>query len=370
MKICARSPSNIAWIKYMGKRPEGKNLPENSSISLTLNGLCTWAELERAPREGHAFVWDSEIPSSVLSIDEKPVFPNQSVSLSGQERILHHLERVLLMAPDVFKCFPALGAFRGLDASEAWVLRAKNTFPMGAGIASSASSFSAVTAAALALGAEEPLRVKELLDQNVEFRTEAAHLSRLGSGSSCRSFFGPMSRWSEGASSDVSGVEHVSQSWEHWVLVIEGGEKQVSSSEAHQRCKTASLWNGRAARAEARFEILLERFQSDFPLTDFSEISALVWEEAMEMHQLFHTARPPFFYMGGATWSVLRAIWESPVQKFRPAIVTLDAGPNIHLTIWKKDRSDWESFLASLPESFEILTDQPGQGTKILSCDP
>lgn len=65
-----------------------------------------------------------------------------------------------------------------------------NNFPHSSGMASSASSFAALTrCAAIALS--------ELTNKPIPSVDEQAQLSRLGSGSSCRSFYSPWALWED-----------------------------------------------------------------------------------------------------------------------------------------------------------------------------
>ena len=51
-RILVRAPSNIALVKYMGKRETGMNLPENASVSMTLSQLCTFVEIRETDAPG------------------------------------------------------------------------------------------------------------------------------------------------------------------------------------------------------------------------------------------------------------------------------------------------------------------------------
>ena len=134
-------------------------------------------------------------------------------------------------------------------------IQSANNFPADCGLASSASSFAALTNAALALGKDLSVEkdwVESLLPE------QKAEFSRRGSGSSCRSFFEPLCLWT------VRGVEKVEiprSEWLHSVVVVEAGKKMVSSSEAHQRVTSSQLFKGRPERAELRLKALIESLQ-------------------------------------------------------------------------------------------------------------
>src|SRR3954463_15609205 len=83
-----RAPSNIALIKYMGKTDSSLNLPENSSLSMTLESLCTWVELEERAGAGQ-MGWVPEAPSLAPAGIRVP-----SLSDNGKAKLLRHVERV------------------------------------------------------------------------------------------------------------------------------------------------------------------------------------------------------------------------------------------------------------------------------------
>jgi diphosphomevalonate decarboxylase len=153
----AQAPANIALIKYMGKKDNKKNIPDNPSLSYTLNHLLTNVMLEG--HSGRKDFWEPlEIPGALPF----------RLSVAAQERFLHHLSYLK-------SYFNYEGGF---------IVRSSNNFPHSSGMASSASSFAALTKCAC-------LALSELTQQALPPVTTQADLSRLGSGSSCRSFFAP-----------------------------------------------------------------------------------------------------------------------------------------------------------------------------------
>ena len=161
MQWFAQAPSNIALIKYMGKTDEGINIPINSSLSYTLNHLISSVSLELY--RGNHDLWE---PLNT------PGTKQFSLTTPAQSRYLRHLERLKIQ-------FNYKGHF---------IVRSNNNFPQGSGLASSASSFAALTKCAV-------LALCELTQTSLLSNTEQANLSREGSGSSCRSFFSPWALW-------------------------------------------------------------------------------------------------------------------------------------------------------------------------------
>lgn len=298
----AKAPSNIALIKYMGK--EGANMAVNPSISMTLQDFYTSVEIE-VSSEGRDH-W-------------APLDGSHPLRAESTKKFVDFFTRVKLE--------------RGI--SKNFLLRSGNNFPSDAGLASSASSFAALTMAAMQA-------FSEISGKPLPSALEMANVSRTGSGSSCRSFFSPWCRW-EGER--VEKVETKLPPLVDLVAVVDGGYKKVSSSEAHKRVQTSALFQGRVARASAR----LAKMEAAMKSGSFQTVAELSWEELWDMHSLFHTSQPPFFYFAPETISVLRAVenfWEA---MGRGPITTIDAGPNVHLLVTEELRGEMQSLLRAIP---------------------
>lgn len=290
----AEAPANIALIKYMGKGDGIGNRPANPSLSMTLDHLVSVVELR--PSENGVDAW--------LSLSEESLEPMKLSDL-GKERFLKHFDflRVQLQIKGHFE------------------IRSGNNFPSDCGIASSASSFAALTKAAHQLALDCSLDRAAVEGLSTE---ELSRLSRFGSGSSCRSFFTPWSLWKD------EGGEKVEFPWQHLhhqVVLLERSKKEVSSSEAHKRVVSSELFQGRASRAEKRLQKLIEGMNQQ----DWKLCCDLVWADFWDMHALFETAQPPFGYMNDRSFKVLemaREIWRGEGDG---PMVTMDAGANVHL---------------------------------------
>jgi diphosphomevalonate decarboxylase len=297
----ATAPSNIALIKYMGKTDHSGNRPTNASLSYTLPHLKSLVEIELAPGSA-ADRWEP------LKEYEGRRLKEISLSEKGKARFLAHLQK--------------LKAHYGFDGS--FVVRSANDFPSDCGLASSASSFAALTMVALdALSA-----CAGRLPPSV---SEASDWSRQGSGSSCRSFFAPWSVWSDEGAADVPDLGY--ENLLHQVVVVDQEIKAVSSSEAHRRVTTSRLFQGRPERAEQRVSELVGALKTK----NWREAFEVTWAEFWDMHALFETSQPSFGYMTAGSLDVLRLVrarsWE---QTGTGPLVTMDAGPNVHL-LWQND---------------------------------
>ncbi|MCB9073540.1 MAG: diphosphomevalonate decarboxylase [Bdellovibrionaceae bacterium] len=291
----ASAPSNIALIKYMGKRTDGKNLGTNPSLSLTLNHLRSFVTIE--PRDGTHDEWE-------------PLDGKMELSTRGREKFLAH--------------FQFLKQQMGVQ-DQFFLLKSKNDFPSDCGIASSASSFAALTkCACLALG--------DITKQEVPYNQQA-QWSRLGSGSSCRSFYEDFVYW-DGAE-DIHVLESPHRDFLHQVFIVSSDVKAVSSSEAHQRVSTSLLMGDRSSRVKKRLDELQKLLNAT--ALPWREIYELTWAEFFDMHSLFETSQPPFGYMLPQSVELLmgaRQLWQR--QDDGP-VVTMDAGPNVHL-LWRSEQ--------------------------------
>lgn len=345
--VVAEAPSNIALIKYMGKVADPTaNRSANASLSWTLGHLRTRVRVRWETAAGVKRLWRP------LSSSQEAGWHAPELSASGQERYLRHADRCLvrIRAHMEAQGEKVLGES---DGESTLVVESANGFPADCGLASSASSFAALTLAMAKL-----LGMKSETEEN---RRWLANLSREGSGSSCRSLFTPWSVWGPEGASGVPGLPEES-AIRHLALIVDEKKKLVSSSEAHVRVTTSDLFEGRIARAERRLGELLKLLSENGgkpSVATWNQACELTWIEFWDMHALFETAKPPFGYFTSGTMQVLewirsykeRAEHERGAVGARLPMVTMDAGPNIHLLLWQDgelDKKAAQSFVAEL----------------------
>ncbi|HPI40634.1 MAG TPA: diphosphomevalonate decarboxylase [Pseudobdellovibrionaceae bacterium] len=307
----ASAPSNIALIKYMGKNPI------NSSLSYTLDHLRTTVRITNleAPSTGEtSYQGDSWLP-----LNENPTL---KLSLKSVERFLKH--------------FQFLKKYWGIQG---WhQLESANNFPSDCGIASSASSFAALTFATAQLLPSLKVTNKELAD-----------LSQKGSGSSCRSFFSPWSMWSE---TGADAIDLKIQKLHHCVVMADQEKKSISSSKAHELVLTSPHFKGRQARAEQRLEKLIYSLNHQ----DWFASYNICWDEFMDMHDLFHSSSPSFTYMNAKSHQILeisRNIW---IQNSDGPLVTMDAGANVHWLFREDQKEMAQNLVSDLQSQFSFIT--------------
>jgi len=349
----AYAPSNIAFIKYMGKADQANNIPSNPSLSFTLNDLCSYVEVRKVKnmKTGVSFV--KELPN-INVINNAAQLYRPQLSNVEIKRFTHHIDKVKEKSLDVLESFHL-----GHESEGFLEIRSANTFPLGAGIASSASSFAALTLSLVYTFCSNKEKFLKVYENDLNFRNLIAQISRLGSGSSCRSFFGPWVKW---VGEDVFPVKHDFPNLAHFVLLVNKDPKKVSSSQAHQLVKTSPFYQTRLLNMPEK----LKQIEDYLKAGDIKNVSAVAWAEFMEMHSLFHTSNQSFSYWKPETLEVLSWIHPSVGVDQSSPIVTMDAGANIHFFIRNEMKELFKEKLQRQFNRFEILEDSTGLGAKII----
>lgn len=314
MQWSAQAPANIALIKYMGKKDHLTNYPANPSLSYTLPHLQSHVTLETSHEKE-----DSWEPL------QAPHLIHPTLSLSAKTRFLKHLLFIKQQ-------FNYEGSFK---------VQSANNFPHGTGLASSASSFAALTQCAV-------LACAELTNTPVPSISIQAQWSRQGSGSSCRSFFEPWALWE---TESASAVELPYKNLLHQVILINTHEKKISSSEAHARIQTSVNYAERPKRAQDHLNALMTAFDHQ----QWEDAYHICWQEFQDMHALFHTAEPSFSYITPEAEQVLQSIQNQWQHLGDGPLVTMDAGPNIHLLYRPEQRELAEQFKQNVTGKYNVL---------------
>jgi diphosphomevalonate decarboxylase len=304
-----RAHPNIAFIKYWGNRNDALRLPSNSSLSMNLDGLFTETTV----------TWDDALRSDVLEM-------NGSVdSGAARDRVSAHL--------DVIR--------RRLDLDIHAHVVSANNFPTGAGIASSASSFAALTVVAVA-AAGIALSEREL-----------STLARLGSGSASRSVPTGFVEWHAAGEHENSFAESIAPP-DYWdlvdvVAVVSAAHKATGSTEGHHSALTSDLQPARVAGAESR----LAAAKSALLARDFPTFAEVVERDSNLMHAVMMTSRPPLFYWQPGSLAVMDSVRRWRAEGLS-VCYTLDAGPNVHCICVRKDAADVSARLHNLSEVVQV----------------
>lgn len=311
----AQSHPNIALIKYWGNRDETLRIPANSSLSMNLDGLVTRTTVTFLPG----------LPADRLELNGSPAEP------AALARVSRFLDCVRALASSTLHA----------------MVVSQNNFPIGAGIASSAAAFAALSlAAARALGLG--LAEKDL-----------SRLARLGSGSACRSIPTGFVEWNAGTSDSDSYAFSVASPL-HWdlvdcITVVATGHKSVGSTEGHALAGNSPLQAARVADAPRRLDIarraLLEH--------DFPALAEIVEQDSSMMHAVMMTSSPPLYYWEPPSLSIMKS-----VQAWRkdglPCCFTLDAGANVHVICPAVAATEVSARLAKIPAVTQVLQAHPG----------
>jgi len=324
-KATVTAPANIAFVKYWGARDLERALALNASISMTLSECVSLSTV--------AFEDGSDAPDLIELVAD-----DGSLSLPSapfRERVVRHLERVRRWAGRG-------GSFR---------VATRNSFPTGAGIASSASGFAALTVASTkALGLDLAL-------------PEMSSLARMsGSGSAARSVLGGYVEWS--AAGDGGHAEPLAPA-SHWdlrdvIALVDEEEKDVPSLEGHRRAPTSPHFETRQRLLPKRLAIVRRAIAE----RDLASLGPILEEEAVELHLIAMSSRPPIFYWKPGTLRVLEAL-RSLRGDGVEAWATIDAGAHVHVICPPRAERDVVECLKRVSEVRGVLLDGVGEGPRI-----
>lgn len=303
------SPSNIALVKYWGKRDN--QIPANPSVSFTLDACKTTTTLKFKRLEK---------PSSDFSFD---VYFEGEISESFKPKIATFFKRI-----EVY--LPFLKDYH-------FTIETSNTFPHSSGIASSASGMSALALCLMSI--EKQLSVIQSDSEEFQsyFNKKASFLARLGSGSACRSIEGDLIVWGNHSeidnSSDLYGtkfpykVQENFKNYHDTILLVDKGEKQVSSTVGHNLMHNHPFSEQRFQQAHTN----LSRLISTFANGDLKTFIEIVESEALTLHAMMMTSLPYFILMKPNTLEIINKIWEFRKETGSHVCFTLDAGANVHV---------------------------------------
>ncbi|MBI2079218.1 diphosphomevalonate decarboxylase [Candidatus Micrarchaeota archaeon] len=303
--VTARANSNIAIIKYWGKRNEELILPTNSSISFTMdNQLSTTTSIR----------FTKDLKKDKLKLDGKDATEKE------QERVTKFLDLVR-------KTF-------GIKFYAEVV--SQNSFPKGAGLASSASGFAALAYAASQAAAQIKYpngweqTPRELILSNISI------LARQGSGSACRSIYGGAVEWQKGTKADGSdsyGVQLSPESdWKslrNIIAILDSKEKKISSRVGMaETVKTSKLFKKRLVDVEQRLNIARAAIANK----DFEAMAPTIMQDSDNMHAVMADTKPPITYMNEISNKIRKAVLQFNKDNGTSlAAYTFDAGPNANI---------------------------------------
>lgn len=302
-----KTPSNIALVKYWGKTEP--QIPKNASISFTLSNSHTITTIDFTKKS------NSEADNNI----NFELFFEGKKKEDFKPKIAKFFERILEYCPYL--------------TTYTMVIHSENSFPHSSGIASSASGMSAIAMCLMSL--EKSLSRVELTDDFI--RKKASFLARLGSGSASRSIEGPLVVWGQHpnikGSSDVYGVpfpyevHEVFKNYHDAILLVDKGEKQVSSSVGHDLMHNHPFASQRFDQANENLATISEILQNG----EIDSFINLVESEALSLHAMMLTSNPYFILMKPNTLEIINSIWRYRSNTGSKVCFTLDAGANVHV---------------------------------------
>lgn len=324
MKATAIAPSNIAFIKYWGKKDYLLNIPMNGSISMNLSNLLTTTTVE----------FDMKYAA------DEVILNGEKNSQRTYERVVKHLEKIRNMADVQIKA----------------KVVSQNNFPESTGLSSSASGFAALTLAATkAVGLD--LSEKEL-----------SILARQGSGSACRSVSSGFVEWLDGEMNDDSYAVTIFPA-DYWdivdiVAIVSTEKKEVPSSEGQKCAVVSPFFQPRVVRMKNKIELCKKLIEKK----DFTRFGELIEAEALEMHAVMITSVPSLLY-----WTPQTLMMMKQVQKWRKegleTYFTINTGQDVHIIAQKKDETVLKKKLKELPYIKDIISNEPSKGVHISSTN-
>ena len=344
-EVCWQAPSNIALIKYWGKKEI--QIPRNPSISLTLKACATRTLVHFTARTDH---------SSDYSID-----------------FYFEGERKEEFLPKITTFFKRAQAYLPFLTSYHFDIRSENTFPHSSGIASSASSMAALAICFLDIERQ----LLGLSDGELDF-TKASFVARLGSGSACRSVQGKIVEWGAHeetkGSSDLFGINweeeahEIFKTYHDTILLIDKGEKQVSSTVGHGLMENHAYAEKRFVQAHEHLSQLQEAMRTG----DLESFITLVELEALTLHAMMLTSNPSFILMKPNTLEVIRKLQHFRETSGLHPCFTLDAGANVHILYPDSEQEEVYQFikneLVGYCENGGYICDMVGDGAKKINA--
>ena len=289
----AFAPTNIALIKYWGKRDEELNLSLTNSLSITL------------PNKG------ATTTIKINNKNEDEVFLNHQ-KIDPASEFFHRLISFL----NLFR--PSMKVY--------YQLHTEVNIPVAAGVASSACGFAALVKA-----------LNILYDWNCE-PSELSILSRLGSGSACRSLWNGFVEWEKGSKANgMDSFGHpLSLKWKGFcvgLLLLNVEKKLISSRKAMRLTKeTSPLYKTWPQQVENDLIEIKQHLEHK----NFDGVGRVAECNAEAMHLSMKNAVPSIDYASSETLAFIQKI-----KKLRKEGLSLyytqDAGPNLKLLFLEKD---------------------------------
>ena len=291
-----RSPSNIALIKYWGKK--NNQIPLNPSISITLKNCFTQTKISYQTKK-------------VSKLEFSFLFEGEN-NPSFEKKLRQFFIKIEKYCPYL----------SNLELK----IESRNSFPHSSGIASSASSYSALSLCIMDIEKE----LNPSIDDKF-FLKKASFIARLGSGSACRSILGFFSIWGRSDffdfSSDLYAMNYPNKIHDVYkeicdtVLIVDKEKKEVSSTMGHHLMEGHSFSNDRLNQVK----ISLKNLKNALERGDYDMFIKVVELEALSLHAMMMTSDPYYILLKPNTIKIINLIWKYRKENDSKICFTLDA---------------------------------------------
>lgn len=321
MEATAKAHTNIALIKYWGKRNDALILPTNNSLSVTLDGLHTTTKV----------TFDTELKKDQFQLN------GEFIKGTAYDRVVKFLDLIRNQGnrPNLFAH-----------------IQSENAVPTAAGFASSASGFAALAGAAT-----------KALEMDIDLPA-LSRITRQGSGSACRSIYGGFVEWQKGEREDGTDSYAVPIAPQnHWDLriaavVLTAKEKDVSSRVGMKRTVDTSVFYDGWLQSIPKD---LRDIKKAITEKDFEKLGEISEANCLKMHATTLGAVPPFTYWQDDTMTVMETV-QYLRKKGIPAYFTIDAGPNVKVLYTPEHEEKVLEALKSVNAVEKVIVSKVGSG--------
>ncbi|WP_270998093.1 diphosphomevalonate decarboxylase [Listeria seeligeri] len=320
MRATAIAHTNVALIKYWGKRDEHLILPANSSLSFTVDKFYTKTTVE----------WDEKLKQDRFM-------------LNGEQKTDAKVTRFIDKMREEF----------GITAKA--LIISENHVPTAAGLASSASAFAALALAGSSAAGRN------------DTQQYISKLARFGSGSASRSIYGDFVIWEKGELVDGSDsfaipfTKKLSDKMSMVIAVVSDKEKKVSSRDGMRlTVETSPFFKDWVAAAETDLEEMKQAILAE----DFIKVGEITERNGMKMHATTLGAEPPFTYFQPLSLEIMDAV-RALREESIPAYFTMDAGPNVKVICERKNEKIVAEKLSELAKN--VLICHAGKEASVVS---
>ncbi len=317
MPAIAKAQPNIALIKYWGKRDSELNLPAVGSISITLSELFT-----------------------EMSVELDDSFSEDQLAVNGAQN------RSLL--PRVQRCLDSVLG----DQRQFARVASRSNFPIAAGLASSASAFSALVIAAAGAGGQ------------VRDTAVLANLAGRTSGSAARSLYGGFVELENHADEVKVASIRAADEWPLRVVVAvtSSGPKATSSGDAMEISRNTSPFYSRWVEQQPQDLDIARVAIND---RDFEKLATIAEHNCLKMHSVMWASRPPVMFWNSATIECMQVVRELRAQGVA-VFFTIDAGPQLKAVCLPADESRVSDALAAIAGVSDIMLSGLGEGAALV----